>query len=562
MPREQVGVQTMKLRRVSRRRALQVGLGAVGAGAVLGAFAGPARQTRSALRRATPAPAAPELTFPQVFKSAGGELAVNLTAVPAVVEMGAPRPVSTYTYNRTVPSATWELDPGDTLRVDLVNDLPPVTNPAMDITRPHQWTNTNLHTHGLHVSPSGNSDNIFLDIAPGERQEYEIVLPKDHPAGLFWYHPHRHGAVTQQVRAGMAGAIVVRGDLDEVEEVRAAKEQIMVLQAIEVGDDYQLLDPIPNPTTEQAFFPRTHILYTVNGVFNPKITMYPGEVQRWRLVNAAEGKFMSLQLTGHDLNVIAWDGLTLAEPEGVELVLLSSGNRVEILVKAGKPGKYDLVLTPGSSQKPNIPGMPAPREAAATPAAQATPMASMPGMATPQAAPSGLNVPGELAVRPIMTLEVTGSGPEMALPSSLPAWDPPALPIARKRDFAFTVEREPDNQFISFGIDGLPFDPARPPYQAKLNTAEEWTLTNDLDLKLADHAHVYHAHVDAFKITNINGRTLEKPLWRDTFVLTGKTGDSLTFEMAFTDFTGKFVEHCHVLSHEDLGMMSAIEVIE
>src|SRR5690606_13518743 len=123
----------------------------------------------------------------------------------------------------------------------------------------HDWSTTNLHTHGLHVSPVGNSDNVFLSILPGEVQDYEIEIPDDHPGGLFWYHPHHHGGVCQQVRAGMAGALIVRGELDEVTEVAAATEQVMVLQAIELDDDLHLMDPIPDPTTEQAFFPRQQI---------------------------------------------------------------------------------------------------------------------------------------------------------------------------------------------------------------------------------------------------------------------------------------------------------------
>src|SRR5262249_12230023 len=156
---------------------------------------------------------------------------------------------------------------------------------------------------------------------------------------------------------------------------------VMVLQAIELGAGFELLDPIPDPTTEEAFFPRKEILYTVNGVLNPKIAMYPGEVQRWRILNAAEGKFMSLRLEEHELHVRAWDGLTLAAPQGVELVMLSAGNRVEVLVKAGQPGTYNLVLTPGSSQKPDIPGMPdwVQPSATPTPTPVATPaIASMP----------------------------------------------------------------------------------------------------------------------------------------------------------------------------------------
>jgi FtsP/CotA-like multicopper oxidase with cupredoxin domain len=549
---------------LSRRRALQYGLGALPLAVAPDLLGTGRRGSRNAAWAAsTPrarAGARVELRQPRVLKSRGHELSLRLTCRPAIVDMGAPMPVRTYTYNGVVPGYTWQLDPGDTLKVNLVNGLPPLTSAhhlaGMQMDRPHEWTTTNLHTHGLHVSPSGNADNVFLTIPPGERHRLEIPVPRDHPAGLFWYHPHHHGAVTQQVRGGMAGAIVVRGDLDQVDEVRAAKEQVMVLQSIELGANYELLDPIPNPDKMQAFFPRKNVLYTVNGALNPKITMYPGEVQRWRMLNAAEGKFLSLKLADHELNVLAWDGLTLGSPEGAELVMMSAGNRVEVLVKARKPGIYDLVLTPGSSQKPRIPGMPpsAP-QALSRSELLFCKLLGNPGMAGLQ------DQPPELQPRTILTLEVRGRGPAMALPSSLPAWDPPILPIARKRRVGYTVQRAGMDEFVSFGIDGQQFDPARAPYQVKLGTAEEWTIVNECDHKLVDHAHVFHIHVNPFKITKRNGDTLATPLWRDTYVLTKSAGDSFTFESNFVDFTGKFVEHCHVIAHEDLGMMEAIEVI-
>ena len=160
------------------------------------------------------------------------------------------------------------------------------------------------------------------------------------------------------MRAGMAGMLIVRGDLDEVEEVAAAREKTLVLQNIELGDDYQLLDPIPEPNPDQDFFPKTRDLYTVNGVLGPRLQMYPGEVQRWRLVNASADDFMSLHLKNHDFHVLAWDGLTLSAPDQTDVLMLSPGNRADLLVRAGKPGRYDLVLKPGSSTQPNIPGMP------------------------------------------------------------------------------------------------------------------------------------------------------------------------------------------------------------
>jgi FtsP/CotA-like multicopper oxidase with cupredoxin domain len=525
----------------SRRRL--IGLGVAAAATPLLAPGGRLRGQLGAAPSASGTPAvAPTIPLPQprVLKSTNGLLDIALRATPSTVDMGAARPVTTYTFDHVVPGHTWEIAPGDRLRVNLVNELPPLDHDRhpIDLTRPHEWTTTNLHTHGLHVSSAGNGDNPFLAIPPGESFQYEIDVPVDHTGGFFWYHPHKHGAVAHQVRAGMAGGLIVRGEIDEVPEVRAAKEQLLILQAIELGDDFQLLDPIPQPSKEEAFFPRTQILYTVNGVMNPRITMYPGEVQRWRLLNAAEGKFMLLRLEEHPLHVLAWDGLTLPAPDPVDDLLMSAGNRTEILVKARTPGIYNLVLSPGSSQRPGLPGM-----------AHATPDPSMQDS-------------GELHTRSILTVEVVGSGPDMPLPASLPAWDPPMLPIARTREFAYTVQRADDNEFLSFGVDGEPFDPDRAPYQMKLGTAEEWTLINGVDQKLPNHAHGLHIHVNPFKITKINGEPLATPLWHDTFALSGQNGDSLTIVSNFEDFTGRFVDHCHVVAHEDLGMMEALEVVE
>jgi hypothetical protein len=95
----------------------------------------------------------------------------------------------------------------------------------------------------------------------------------------------------------------------------------------------------------------------------------------------------------------------------------------------------------------------------------------------------------ELKTRSILTIQVGGSGPVMALPTSLPVWNPPVLPIARTRQLNYTVQRGSNGNFISFGVDGLPFDPQNEPYQIKLGTAEEWTIYNSIDNKLSDHVH-------------------------------------------------------------------------
>lgn len=110
--------------------------------------------------------------------------------------------------------------PGDTLRIHLINDLPAddpscKKNPPAGLALPPGvgcFNTINLHTHGLHVSPTGNSDNVLLNIAPQTHFPYEINIPEDHPAGTFWYHAHRHGSTAVQVASGSAGILVVRGD--------------------------------------------------------------------------------------------------------------------------------------------------------------------------------------------------------------------------------------------------------------------------------------------------------------------------------------------------------------
>src|SRR5262249_14394055 len=118
----------------------------------------------------------------------------------------------------------------------LVNALPP--NPPSGghaNNTLHEYNTTNLHTHGLHVSPAGNSDNVLLDVMPGTTQDFEIRIPANHPAGTFWYHAHRHGSVAAQVASGMSGAIIIEGGMDAVPEIAAAggsHDRVMLLQQI------------------------------------------------------------------------------------------------------------------------------------------------------------------------------------------------------------------------------------------------------------------------------------------------------------------------------------------
>jgi FtsP/CotA-like multicopper oxidase with cupredoxin domain len=227
--------------------------------------------------------------------------------------------------------------------------------------------------------------------------------------------------------------------------------------------------------------------------------------------------------------------------------MLAPGNRVDLLVRAGQPGRYHLVLTPGTSEHSDIPGMPEPG-----------PEPHADRRARP--APGFPVLPGALARRALLTVEVAGHGPRMGLPDALPAYHPPVLPVARSRSLAFTMAAG-GGGLPRMGIDGVPYDPERRPYRAVLGTAEEWTLRNGAERALGPHAQVFHAQVNPVRITKRNGRTLDSPHWRDTCVLTRNPGDSITFETSFLDYPGRLAAHCQIAAHADLGMMSAVDVV-
>src|SRR3954469_21283848 len=209
------------------------------------------------------AAAAEELVEPEVRASRDGLLDTTLTArVMSLPLAGQTATVSVY--EGAFPGPTLRVRPGDTLRVNLVNTLDalppglpqnspfqcsPVTGPGQmpDATEHAMTCDTNLHVHGLHVSPDGNSDNIFLTVKAGESFQYEYQIPDNHPAGLYWYHPHRHGAVINQVFGGMAGPIIIEGDIDALPGIAGLPERLLVLQATQLYPDRSVTDIVDVP---------------------------------------------------------------------------------------------------------------------------------------------------------------------------------------------------------------------------------------------------------------------------------------------------------------------------
>ncbi len=316
---------TRLIRRATTRRHLLGGAAGLG-GATLLTTAG--RRVVSAQQQpATPVSyeVGATLVEPPVLRSADGRLDVTLEAQFGPAVMGG-RAVTTYTFNGHAPGPTMRLHPGDSLGVTLTNQMDQPTN---------------LHTHGLHVSPAGNSDNVFVHLMPGETFNYEYAIPHDDASGLYipglyWYHPHMHGYSSDQVSGGMAGALIVEGALDALPGIRDVPERLLVIQATQFDADGAMIS-----------FPKMDVIAIfVNGQAHPAIEIAPGETQRWRIINASAFTFLNLALDGHQLHQIASDANPLREVRSRDQIVMAPGERVEVLIQGGPEGVYALQSLP------------------------------------------------------------------------------------------------------------------------------------------------------------------------------------------------------------------------
>jgi suppressor of ftsI len=432
------------------------------------------------------APARPE-TFrdPGVVASRAGVLELTLSAARAPVEVAGRRVVG-QVYNGSYLPPTLRVRPGDVIRLRLVNALEEATN---------------LHTHGLSVSPRGNSDNVFLHVAPGRAQDYEIRVPAAHPPGLYWYHPHSHGRSDEQVRGGMSGALIVEGMLDPFPELRDVPEHVLLLKDAQVGDGHIVHRDIGDDA-----------IRTVNGMLNPTITLRPGETQLWRIGNVGADLYYRLTLDGHRFYEVARDGHRLARLVPQAQLLLPPGAREEVLVQAASAGTYRLRTA---------------------------------GFDT---GPQGNHYPGAV----LATVRVAeGAVAPIALPETL-------LPVADlrgavtgRRTIVFSETQDGDTLFI----DGRTFDPDRTDTRVTLGATEEWTIRN-----ASGELHDFHIHQTHFQVTEVNGVPQRFDGYQD--IVNVPVHGEVKVIIPFTDpvIVGRFVYHCHLLSHEDKGMMATIEV--
>src|SRR5262245_27048884 len=452
------------------------------------------------------------LVEPEVRRSTNGELRTTLRVAYAYKGIGGYR-LSLRTYEGNIPGPTLRLRPGDVLRIQLVNELPPNTDRVpLDMMLPHHFNTTNFHLHGLHVRPDGLSDNIFRSMEPGQSYDIEVVVPHDHTRGTYWYHPHHHGSADVQLTGGMAGALIIEGDFDDIAEVAGAAEHVLILNEV-------LFDYRGTIETYDTVWPEASPRFlSINGQREPVIRMRPGEVQRGRIVHAGHEDNLHLALEGHLLHAIAYDGIRRSMIDGHESLLLAPGQRADILVKAGPPGTYPL-------------------RAIANDQGYASPMGPLARLVV-EGEPLAMQLPTTLGGAPLASIRDEEITNRRRL--TLSAKQPEFPPAANYQEFAFL-------------ICGRRFDPNHIDQRVPLGAVEEWTVVNE-----HEDDHVFHIHTNPFQMIAINGEKLAEPSWHDTVVV--PRNGSVTFRSRFLDFTGRFVLHCHMMNHEELGMMQVVEV--
>ncbi|MGA7191283.1 MAG: multicopper oxidase domain-containing protein [Candidatus Acidiferrales bacterium] len=524
---------------------------------------------------------------PEDLRSQSGVLQVDLTVRNYTDADGTTR--YCYLTPNGVESPTLRLSPGDLLILNLKNDLKDPqrapTTTAQHHMQPEKGANpctsgfmsitsANLHFHGLTVPAVCHQDDVLkTSIQPSDPPfQYRFYIPKNEPPGLYWYHPHIHGFSTPQVLGGLSGAMIIEGIERANKEVAGLPERVLIIR------DQNLLNPDAPPAKSEPVVPKMLLDrdgdaanngtgfgkpakdLSINYVPVPypdytpaKVEMKPGERQFWRVLNASAITYLNLEVLykfkPQQLGIVALDGVPL-NANGM------NGDFIDWQTHIGIPpgGRVEFIVT---GPPPGVPGLLVTR--------------------TLDTGAGGENDTNRM----LATISASNDAPEprSTLSSSPVPLPPPALPWlgtvapvrTRRLYFSEKLENPKDpNSATTFylTVDGQtpkPFDPtsAVPNIIVHQGDVEDWIIENRSTELHAFHIHQLHFLMVAWRDTPVN-----EPFLRDTVnvpYFDGKTLEypSVTLRMDFRDpnTVGTFVYHCHLLEHEDGGMMGTVQVL-
>ena len=485
--------------------------------------------------------------------SQGGVLTVNLTLQNQLGSDGFMHYCYVYLYQgQQVEAPTLRLNPGDQLVLNLTNNIqapydkfPRKSSMMMHVPQPATKqadpdcnggmilpSTTNIHFHGMNIPPLCHQDDvIYTLIQSGDPPfQYNFQVPANDNPGMYWYHPHAHGNATTQVDGGAAGALFIEGTIPGTQGL---PERVFIIRQQFQNPNSWL--PGPNQLTinfQPALFPDAP---------SPYINMQYGQSEFWRVANASSQAFLTLQVvyttTPQQLEVVALDGVPLQSPIYETTINLPPAGRAEFIVPGLPLGQEGIFLTNGFNTGP---------------------------VGNPNS--------------PQQFLKMFGTDSSKVEPRPAPL---PAKPPADRQRFAGLLTQTPTttrNLYFSeqtVGSNGPTqyfitvagqkprvFHMDDPPaIVTQIGAVEDWTIENH-----AGEAHDFHIHQLHFLLMAINGVPVPNPELYDSFTIPNWSGSgpypSITVRMDFRDpqIAGTFVYHCHILDHEDGGMMAKIQV--
>ncbi|MDQ3387979.1 MAG: multicopper oxidase family protein [Gemmatimonadota bacterium] len=437
---------------------------------------------------------------------AGPAALVNLSSAPGTVEV---RLTAAPTVLSLLPGASTEVFayngrlPGPTLEVREGDRV--VVHFRNELPVP-----TTVHWHGLHL-PFDADGSPFHPVPPGGQRDYVFTV-RPGSAGTYWYHPHPDHDTGPQVARGLYGAVIVRAARDPLPA--SLPEKLLILSDNRFLPDGSL--DLPERHSPQGVMDfengREGDVLFVSGQIMPTITIRSGEVQLWRVLNTSAGRFYRLALAGHTFLHVGSDGGLFERPVEVTEILLATAERAELLVRGtGAPGSRTVL--------------------------QALPYDRY----IPQTRPKDWNEP-----RDLLTLEYTNDPPVAAvtLPDVLrpiPVLDPAQATATRLMVLTQGL------------INGKAMDMNRVDVSASLGATEIWEIENLVGLD-----HPFHLHGFQFQLLDRDGVPEPYRSWKD--VVNVPKHARVRFIVRYDDFPGKWMFHCHILDHEDHGMMGVLEV--
>ncbi|HST62196.1 MAG TPA: multicopper oxidase domain-containing protein [Longimicrobium sp.] len=495
------------------------------------------------------------------------------------------------------PGPTFVVSPGDSVRILLVNNLPAPDDNETCVPYPafaegidqyqdcfHGFNWTNIHYHGFHVTPDSTGDDVLLQIAPGQQYQYAFGIPENQSPGTHWYHPHKHGSVAIQVGNGMSGAFIVRGGaLDSLTRALGMREHVIAVQ--KVDSQLNLID--------NAFSGST----LVNGAAAPVITMRPGEVQRWRIVdeNITKTANFEISFSNEDgpeplLYDVARDGVQYAPANYTTstpdlALLMSPGNRLDVFVQAPTEAGTDLVQVRSVANGRRRPSTGLAASSAAAPAPLFYVRVVDDGAPVNTTLPSALpplpsflaNLPGPLDPSQIDTSQI----PTIVFLDSVPA---AGNSVTNPSRFYLGTAQNPFQRYND-SVVYIPESSTGQQQPMLLGGLQTWMVKN---YGTATN-HPFHIHINPFQVigafapnpadpnaalyTQLNGASQQNsaPIWLDVVPLplplidtVGGVVDTIPgyviIRQQYEDFTGQYVMHCHILGHEERGMMQVLQV--